>query len=204
MVAATALLREGGGVVERQVVREKTLVQIIVLKQRYHCRDTLACAEHVADRQCALRHVHQTPGGEQKELLDLLRNRFLGMTRAIHIHGSLDLVVAKLKAFDEKHHRVLLLQRAEDQRALLHGIALQLSQCGDAQRDLEFRVTRISYHGVPQEGEGAGEVAGDHNGFDVRQSPATALRAIQRAHFGFIVHTCDLHTQLEGVLRVFL
>lgn len=132
MVAAAALLREGGGVVERQVVREKTLVQIIVLQQRHHCRDTLARAEHVADRQRALRHVHQTPGCEQEELLDFLWNRFLGMTRAIHIHRSFDLVVAKLKAFDEEHHRVLLLQRAEDQRALLHGIALQLSQCGDA------------------------------------------------------------------------
>lgn len=190
--------------VERQVVREKTLVQIIVLQQRYHCRDTLARTEHVADRQCALCHVHQTPGGEQKELLDFLRNRFLEMTRAIHIHGSLDLVVAKLKAFDEKHHRLLLLQGAEDQRALLHGIALQLSQCGNAQCDLEFRVTRISYHGVPQEGEGAGEVAGDYNGFDVRQSPATALRAVQRAHFSFVVRARDLHTQLEGVLRVIL
>lgn len=170
--------------VERQVVREKTLVQIIVLQQRYHCRDTLARTEHVADRQCALCHVHQTPGGEQKELLDFLRNRF----------GSLDLVVAKLKAFDEKHHRLLLLQGAEDQRALLHGIALQLSQCGNAQCD----------HGVPQEGEGAGEVAGDYNGFDVRQSPATALRAVQRAHFSFVVRARDLHTQLEGVLRVIL
>ena len=65
-------------------------------------------------------------------------------------------------------------------------------------------MTHESYHRVPQEGEGAGEVAGDHNGFDVRQSPATALRAVQRARFGFVVCTCDLYTQLEGVLRVIL